>query len=605
MCIATEAAGEGINLQFCHLMVNYDMPWNPTRLEQRLGRIHRIGQKSDAYVFNFVATDSESGEPIIEGRILHRLLEKLDQMKDALEGRVFDVIGEVLTLNSVNLPEMLRDAAHDPRRLEEYIDQIDRIDPDKLRRYEEATGIALARAHVDFSGVQRRNFEAEERRLMPVHVEDYFLKAAREIGLKIEARADGLKRVEYVAADLRSERLAAVRKLGKPDTANRKVTFDKQHLDEPAHADAVLIGPGHPLYAAVDEKLRERLTAVQGRVAVFTDPLAAAPYKLHFFEITVRGKDTQGGDAPLYGELVAVREEGGRFEVVLAAELTNLPPHPQPPAAVDPVNVQPAADYLKSSYQLDCRNRCQKEREQFARIVGKYLEDSFKARINRAQERYMDLAGEAEGKPEFKLAAEEAMRTVGDLERAREERRAGLKRLELARTGPVQHVATALVLAAEAGAAEQVAALADEPDAETRKRIELAAEDAVIADLIAEGFPADRIERVGRQKIGFDIRAHRIIDPRTGAVEVRRIEVKGRMKGMPVRLTDGEWREAQTLRETYWLYVVWDPLRGAQKPSRVQDPAAKLDYARREVVAARFFEFPAEAIHTAAAGGPA
>jgi len=73
--VATEAAGEGMNLQFCHLMINYDMPWNPTRLEQRLGRIHRIGQKNDAYVFNFVATDSESGQPIIEGRILHRLLE--------------------------------------------------------------------------------------------------------------------------------------------------------------------------------------------------------------------------------------------------------------------------------------------------------------------------------------------------------------------------------------------------------------------------------------------------------------------------------------------------------------------------------------------------
>jgi len=104
ICVATEAAGEGINLQFCHLMINYDMPWNPTRMEQRLGRIHRIGQDRDCYAFNFVATDSEDGQPIIEGRILHRLLEKLDRMNDALEGRVFDVIGEVLSLNDVNLP---------------------------------------------------------------------------------------------------------------------------------------------------------------------------------------------------------------------------------------------------------------------------------------------------------------------------------------------------------------------------------------------------------------------------------------------------------------------------------------------------------------------
>ena len=176
ICVATEAAGEGINLQFCHLMINYDIPWNPTRLEQRLGRIHRIGQERDVYAYNFVATDSEDGQPVIEGRILQRLLYKLEQMRDALEGRVFDVIGEVLSINDVNLPEMLREAAYDPRRLDEYIDQIDKIDPEKLKKYEEATGIALARANVDFSGFQSTNFEVEERSLMPKYVEKQFLR---------------------------------------------------------------------------------------------------------------------------------------------------------------------------------------------------------------------------------------------------------------------------------------------------------------------------------------------------------------------------------------------------------------------------------------------
>jgi superfamily II DNA or RNA helicase len=600
VCVATEAAGEGINLQFCHLMVNYDMPWNPTRLEQRLGRIHRIGQQSDAYAFNFVATDSEAGQPIIEGRILFRLLEKLDQMRDALEGRVFDVIGEVLSLNAVNLPEMLREAAHDPRRLDEYIDQIDRIEPDRLRQYEEATGIALARAHVDFSGVQRRNLEVEEKRLMPLYVERYFLEAARTVGLRVEERADGLRRVEHVPADLRAERLAAVRKLGKPETSYRKLTFHKHHLEEEAHADAVLLGPGHPLYAAVDERLRDRLAGLQGGAAVYVDPLAAGPYKLHFFEIAVRGKDTRGSDVPLFGELVAVREEAGRFEVVPADALFDLPPHPRPPATVEPFDVQPAADFLKSGYQLDCRNRCQQERERFAAVVGEYLEKSFRERINRAQERAMRLMGEAESKPEFKLAADEALRAVADLERAREERRAGLKKLGLARTGPVQHVATALVVAGDADPDAHLAALADEPDAATRRRIELAAEEIVIGDLVAEGFPRDRIERVGQQKLGFDIRAHRVRDERMGTIEVRRVEVKGRARGKPVRLTDNEWRKALLLGESYWLYVVWDPLAGRDKPLRVQDPGRSLDHAKREIVAARHYELPADAIAQAA-----
>jgi SNF2 family DNA or RNA helicase len=175
ICVATEAAGEGINLQFCHLMINYDLPWNPTRLEQRLGRIHRIGQPRECHAFNFVAAESDEGQPIIEGRILQRLLEKLDQMRAVLADRVFDVLGEVLSLNDVNLPEMLREAAHDPRRLDEYLDIIENVDPLRLVRYEQATGIALARANVDFSGFQRANVEAEERRLMPSYVEDQFI----------------------------------------------------------------------------------------------------------------------------------------------------------------------------------------------------------------------------------------------------------------------------------------------------------------------------------------------------------------------------------------------------------------------------------------------
>ena len=151
--MATEAAGEGINLQFCHLMINYDLPWNPTRLEQRLGRIHRIGQERDVYVFNFVASESEEGQPVIEGRILQRLLAKLEQMREVLSDRVFDVIGEVLSLNEINLSEMLREVAFDPRRLEEYLDQIERMDPLKLKAYEKAT---MPRFYWDFS--QAKNY---------------------------------------------------------------------------------------------------------------------------------------------------------------------------------------------------------------------------------------------------------------------------------------------------------------------------------------------------------------------------------------------------------------------------------------------------------------
>jgi len=596
VCAATEAAGEGINLQFCHLMINYDLPWNPTRLEQRLGRIHRIGQDRDCYAYNFVATDSEEGEPVIEGRILHKLLEKLEKMKSALSDRVFDVIGEVLSLNDVNLPEMLREAAFDPRRLDEYLDQIEKLDPGKLKEYEEATGIALARGHVDFSGFQRQNLEVEEKRLMPKYVEEQFVSASKEVGLRLEPRADGLWRIEHVPAELRSERLTCAAHTGLPETSYRKVTFHKQHLEMDAHVDAVLMGPGHPLYAAVDEKLLQHLATLQGGVAYYQDPLAPAPYKLHFFEISIRGKDSRGADVPLYGELVAVREEAGVFEVVPADTILNCPTHPSPPSEMPPIEPQPAIDFLKAGYQLERRNLCQQEREQYAGVCREYLERSFQVRVRKAQERAMLLAAEAIRKPEYKLVSDEARKQAEELQRTRQERLDGLKRLEIARTGPIRYVATALVFTPEMDARQEAAGWAKEPDPLVQRQSELAAEDKVIEALVAEGFPKDRIERVGHLKLGFDIRAHRVIDDATGALEVRRIEVKGRIKGQPIRLTTNEWYKAQQLATTYYLAVVWDPMGDTPELVVIHNPAEKLDHAKREIVAARFYEIPAEAI---------
>src|SRR5438034_1506876 len=376
-------------------MINYDLPWNPTRLEQRLGRIHRIGQERDVHAFNFVTSESEEGQPIIEGRILERLLHKLDQMRDALADRIFDVIGEVLSLNDVNLPEILREAANDPRRLDEYLDQIERVDPARLLQYEKATGIALARANVDLSGFQTKNAEAEERRLMPRYVEQHFLNAAREIGLKVEPRADGLYRIEHVLADLRSDRLTTVRRLGKLESSYRKVTFHKEHLEMDQHIDAVLIGPGHPLYAAVDERLNEMLAPLIAGVGVFVDTSSEAPYKMHFFEMGIKGQNTKGEVQTLVGELVAVREEltngEERFTVVPADILLDLPAHPAAPENMEPEDATPAADFLKTTYQTERRTQCQQERQHFVQVCRDYLEQSFNARVRAAQDRVMSL----------------------------------------------------------------------------------------------------------------------------------------------------------------------------------------------------------------------
>jgi hypothetical protein len=149
------------------------------------------------------------------------------------------------------------------------------------------------------------------------------------------------------------------------------------------------MGPGHPLYAAVDEKLNERLAVMIGGVGFFVDPLCREPYHIHLFEISLRGKDSKGNKVPLCSELVAIREEHGHCEVIPSDIPLNLAAHPHPPQEIEPTPTQAATDFLKRTYQLECRARCQNERQHFARVCREYLEKSFKARIDRAQERAM------------------------------------------------------------------------------------------------------------------------------------------------------------------------------------------------------------------------
>jgi hypothetical protein len=139
-------------------------------------------------------------------------------------------------------------------------------------------------------------------------------------------------------------------------------------------------------------------------------------------------------------------------------------------------------------------------------------------------------------------------------------------------------------------------------DPEIRRKSELAAEDIVIAWETAQGYEC---ERVGHEKRGFDIRSLGPADPQTGyrdpVLGIRRIEVKGRRRGQTIRLTTNEWYKATQLGDTYWLYVVWDPLDNpSPEPLRIQNPAKRLDHAKREVVAARYYDIPSEAIESAA-----
>jgi len=582
ICIATEAAGEGINLQFCHLVINYDIPWNPARLEQRMGRVHRIGQKRDVYIFNFVAEESVDGKPVIEGKVLKRLLEKLEKMRSVLgEERVYDVIGEILSLNNVDLAEILREAAYNPGRLEEYLEIIENIDPKKLKEYEEMTGIALARAYVDFPAFQKKSFVVEEKRLMPEYVEKFFKSAAEEVGLRVEKRADGLLKIPYVPASFRSEELESVKKFGKPETEYKKVTFHKEDLEKDQHIDAVLLSPGHPLYAVVDEKLLEKLKEFKGRCAVLLDLDTSDPYWLHFFEFSIVDEK---GEA-VYKELSTVKEfTDGKCEIIPPDVIHDLSPYPEKIENLPEFNVEKAKDYLMENYQIEKRKEIQKERQERAKIIKDYLEKSFDERIFATQRKIM----EAKAKND-EANAQRLERELEELEKSRKEKIKNAEKIAIVRTGPVSHIASFYVLPPS-----EISELSRFLESEEEKeRSEKRAMEIVIEYERKRGWEP---EDVSNQKLGFDIRSLGPPDPKTGYREVRRIEVKGRKKGENIRLTVNEWLKARQLRDTYWLYVVWNPTEPDYEIITIQDPAYKLEYATKEIKTISHYEIDGKEI---------
>ena len=341
------------------------------------------------------------------------------------------------------------------------------------------------------------------------------------------------------------------------------------------------------------------------RTQTFIDAMADHPYMLHFFEMTIRGMNSKGKPQPLYGEVVAIREEltestdaEYKFSVIPADCLLDLPSHQNSPSGIQTIDPKPAADFLKTSYQMDRRKQCQQEREHFAAVCREYLEKSFTVRIHTAQDRVMHLRAREKDSPEVALARQRAENDLTDLERMKNERLAGLERLSIARHGPIKHIASALVFTSAEAIEPQLEEITKEIDPELRRKIELAAEDIVIKYETTQG---RECERVGHLKIGFDIRSLAQADPHTGyrdpVTGVRRIEVKGRKRGQPIRLTINEWYKATQLGDSYWLYVAWDPLENPDaEPIRIKNPAKKLDHAKREIIAARFFEIPAEAV---------
>ena len=267
--LATDAAGEGINLQRAHLMVNYDLPWNPNRLEQRFGRIHRIGQTEVCHLWNLVAGDTR------EGDVYRRLLEKLDQAREALGGQVFDVLGK-LEFEGKPLRKLLLDAiryGEKPEvraRLTEIIDQT--LDPSTF--YELLEEHQLVIDAMDTTRLQQVRAEmerAEARRLQPHYIESFFLEAFKRLGGRIHQRESRRYEVKNVPASIRNrDRIIGV---GNPVLHRyERIVFEKSLVSTPqGKPPAAFVSPGHPLLGAVMDLTLERYRNLLKRGAILVD----------------------------------------------------------------------------------------------------------------------------------------------------------------------------------------------------------------------------------------------------------------------------------------------------------------------------------------------
>ena len=294
--LATDAAGEGINLQRAHLMVNYDLPWNPNRLEQRFGRIHRIGQTEVCHLWNLVADDTR------EGDVYRKLLDKLEQARQTLGGQVFDVLGK-LHFEGRPLRELLVEAiryGEQPEvraRLTTAVDHA--LDRGKLQDLLEER--ALVQDAMDASRVNRIREDmdrADARRLQPHYVESFFQEAFQRLGGSVKQRESRRYEITHVPAPVRNrDRLIGI---GEPVLPRyERIAFDKSLVAPQGQPLAAFVCPGHPLLDAVIDLTMERHRDLLKRGAVLVDERDedTRPHVLFYLEHAIQDASlTRSGD---------------------------------------------------------------------------------------------------------------------------------------------------------------------------------------------------------------------------------------------------------------------------------------------------------------------
>lgn len=309
--IANDAAGEGVNLQRgAHLMVNYDLPWNPNRLEQRFGRIHRIGQTEVCHLWNLCAANTREGE------VYRRLLEKIEDARKALGGRVYDVLGQLFEGQALRdlLVEAIR-YGQDPTVRQRMFQAVDNaVDTETINRLVEARKLTSEGLDPRNVGHIRDEMErAAARRLQPRYIRSFFEAAFERLGGRMARREPGRYEITRVPPALRDRD----RLIGRSDPVlerYERITFDKAYISGPPPAS--LIAPGHPLLDATVDLVLERFGSVMKQGALLVDETDEGEVcrVMFYLEHAVRdGRTVQGGEPRVISQrlqFVALGEDG-------------------------------------------------------------------------------------------------------------------------------------------------------------------------------------------------------------------------------------------------------------------------------------------------------
>jgi superfamily II DNA or RNA helicase len=552
--VATEAAGEGINLQFCWLMVNYDIPWNPNRLEQRMGRIHRYGQKHQVHIYNLVALDTR------EGQVLQKLFDKLEAMKEALGDRVFDVIGDVL--QGASLKDLILEAIANKRTIDDILADMDKVpDMEAINKVKQASLEALATRHIDLSHINEEQRTAKENRLVPEYIERFFLRAAKHLKIKVEKRQDGFWRIPNVPFELRNQPHEFKLKYGEVQREYLRFRFDK-NTDSKSQVEFVT--SGHPLMEAILEHLFKQYQKEIDQGAVFLDPDGKWDGLLWFMSGEIKD-----GNGEIAGrKLVCLYQDKlDNFQIVNPSVLWDLKPNDESTEIIDKLvealkvsnlkaKLEDAIAYILDNYLDPYQQELLQKRLSDAQIKRKYGLKSIDALILESEAKLTDYEIrkiEGHNIPDVIMGNEQRHRD--DLEQ---------KKLKLEKD---MRVETNLYLSEpEILSVIQVIPTATNPEQHNNKEIELIGmKTAMEYEQKEQRNPED----VSLKDIGYDIRSWDNLG------NYRYIEVKARSRTGSISLTPNEWVMANRLGDEYWLYIVEN---AATNPTlyTIQNPALNL-----------------------------